>query len=523
MSLFGSFLNYFGWGGEAYADQVNSSIDRANIQFLLPPDSRFYIGRRTRKELNNKAEWLHQNFGVVKDGSHGIARHVVGKGISLAIDSEDPEFNAAGEQDFEDYALTPDRIDRTGRRNLYEMQDTAVVHRMLRGEFFAVHAENPRWENAPCYQLYDSEEIGTPLDYIQPTQNLILDGVQLDPETTAATHYHVLKKDGSGTVPIPAAQMVHWYKPHAINQSRGITEFAQAVNPLVDIYELRRLTTRSAKAQQLIALVLKGVVKSRGRGALGAIKNAAPGQAGATTADASQLEALGEAAGAGIAYLAGDQYSDAKLLTPNSPTPLVEQFINFIMRDVMRGWGVHSEFFWNISDMSGANTRFILAAADLFFQIMADRLIDRFCRPIAFRYLSHRIETGKLVRPKDPLWFQKLTWQTPARVTVDNGRDGKLLIELLANGMITLREYCNQRGLNYRSEMRQWIREPLEFLRIAKEECEKAGIDDETKIIVLDRWKQNLPIWRAAKPGAIQAPGADPNGDDDDEEMKKAA
>jgi hypothetical protein len=310
--------------------------------------------------------------------------------------------------------------------------------------------------------------------------------------------------------------MIHFFKAHAINQVRGITEFAQGVNPLVDIYELKRIATRSAKAQLLLALFLKGCSKKKAKGAMGAIRNAGVMADGVTpNPDSQQLEQLiGGMQGGGIFYGESDT-SDAKLLTSNSPSPLVEGFItDLLLKDFFLSIGVPPAFFWSDAKLNSANTRFILAKADLFFQIMGDRLIDRFCTPIAYRYLSHRIQTGKLPAPPDANWAIKMSWQTPPRVTVDNGRDGNLLIELLANGMITMREYCNARGINYKNQIRQWIREPLEFLRIAEEE----GAPPE----VMDRWKLSLPLWRAPKPGILQmpvdpaAPGnnADPNADD---------
>jgi hypothetical protein len=194
-----------------------------------------------------------------------------------------------------------------------------------------------------------------------------------------------------------------------------------------------------------------------------------------------------------------------KLVTSTSPSPLVEPFItDLLMRDVCAGWGVPSEFFWNITKLNGGNTRFILARADLFFQILGDRLIDRFCSPIAFRYLSHRIQIGKLKPFKDPEWALKLSWQMPPRVTVDDSKANQALIELLANGLITMREYCNARAINYKASMRQWIREPMEFIKMAEE----LGAPE----VWVKRLLDNLPLWRAPKPGTVQAPGADPAG-----------
>src|SRR5437667_8015164 len=258
--------------------------------------------------------------------------------------------------------------------------------------------------------------------------------------------------------------MPHWYKPDSINQPRGISDLAQGEKPLVDIHELKRLATRSAQSQHCLPLAHTDSTKKRAKGALGAIRNAGNND-GTPDADSAQVDRVRGAAGGGIIYL-DDTDGDAKLITANSPSPLVEGFItDLLMRDVCAGWGVPSEFFWNMARMNGGNTRFILARADLFFQILGERLIDRFCTPIAFRYLSHRIQIGKLPPFQDPNWAQKMSWQMPPRVTVDNGRENKILIDLLANGLITMREYCNARGLNYRAVMRQWVRELIGGLR----------------------------------------------------------
>ncbi|HEY3659756.1 MAG TPA: phage portal protein [Candidatus Udaeobacter sp.] len=509
--------NLFGFGGRAFSDTIDASVDRSNMRFLVPPDSRLYITQRTRKSLNDHAEWCWQTFGIVKEGVAGIARHTIGKGVSLQLDSEDSEWNEIAEQDFETYAMTPDRCDLAGRRDFYEAQTTAIEQRLIRGEFFSALTENDRWNNEPCFQIYDSEEIGSPLPIPDGKDGkFILDGIGID-KNSRVLEYWIRSLDYT-YYPIERGRMIHWYKPHAVNQTRGITDFAQGVNPLVDIYELRLLATRNAKVQQFLALVLRDV-KKRGRGAFGAIENAGKTDEGDPDPNSSQLEKIIGAVGGGI-YYAGEK-GGAELLTSNSPSPLVEPFItDLLLRDACAGWGIPVEFFWNPARLNGNTARFIAARADLFFQILGERLADRFCTPIAFRYLSNRVETNKLRPCKDPNWSLKIDWQLPARVTMDNGRDNAVLIELLSNGLITMREYCNQRGLNYKSVMRQWVREPLEFLKLAEEE--KAPPE------YLQRLRDNLPLWRAPKPGTIQAPGADPAGqvtavDENGDPLKAAA
>jgi capsid protein len=486
----------------AFRETLDASPDRGDYRFWIPEDSRHYLGSWTRSGVNQKAEWIWQNFGVVKDLVAGIARHTVGKGISLQIDSEDAEWNSLAEQDFERYALTSDRCDLAGRRSFYEAQATAVEQWLIRGEFFAALTENPEWNNDPAFQLYDAEEIRHPVPVPEGYDpEMTVDGVLLNQNARAVGYWLSTKEDPGYTI-IPRAQMVHWYKPHAVNQPRGVSQFAQAINPLVDVHELKKLATRCAKAQQLLALALKGVDKKRRKGAFGAIENAKTNTDGTPNPDALQYEKMMGSAGGGIIYL-DDKDGDAKLISSSSPSPLVESFItDLLLRDVCLAPGVPSEFFWNADKLNGGNTRFIIERADLFFKITGDRLSDKFCNPIAFRYLSRRIEQGKLRPCADPEWPNRMSWMLPARPSIDNGRDQQILIELLANGAMTLRDYCNARGIDYRATMRQWIREPIQFLRMAEAE----GADSE----YLQRLRENLPLWRAPQPGqGVQQPTAD--------------
>lgn len=504
----------------AFRDTILPSADRGNVMFLLPGDSRYYLNGYTRTRINYKAEWLWQNFGVVKGALNGIARHSVGKGMTLMIDSEDHEFAMAAEDDFARFAESPDRCDLAGRRTLYEAQLYAIKQRRLRGEFFAVHATNPRWSDEPCFQTFDANEICGD-DTSDPN---VVDGVKVD-KFSRALQFGVRTCDGKIEM-VDAAMMMHWYEPHSNNSPRGFSDLAQSVNPLVDIHELHRLDARTAKLHRFVAMVMKGVNKKKTRGAFGDISQAPINQedpgAPKSSAGAAQIEQLWGGGGAGIAYF-DDKDADVKLITSSSPSPMMKEFTNDRMRDVCAGWDVPSEFFWDVAELGGANTRFILSRADLFFQLTSAGCAAHFCTPLAFRYLNARIKSGKLRAPRDENW--SIDWQTPPRVTVDNGRDGKLLIEMMANGMLTLREYCAAAGKDYRRTMRQWIREPMQFLIMAKEEG--TAIDSKTTAKLIQRWTDNMPLWRAGLPGvgnnAPAGTAADPGKDPDTEDPEDEA
>ena len=493
-----------------FSETMGYSPDRSSIMYYLPDDSRMYLDGWTRQEINRKAEWLYQSFGIVKEGVNGIARHTVQKGISLQLDSDDEEWNALAEADFECYALSPDRFDIARRRNFYEAQTTAVEQRILRGEFFASHAQNPRWGNAPCVQLWDAQEITTP-SKAKP-EDRVFDGVQLD-GGHAPLQYFAQVAGGSGeTTPIDAADMIHWYKPTGINQVRGVSELAQAVNPLVDIHDLRKLVTKGAKLHSALGLIVKRSLKDGDQGALGGVERIGKRGAGANPPapppggtppvptrreQEARLEKMFH--GAAIMYTAED--GEIKTVSSTQPSPLVEPFITgMLMRDVCAGWGVPMEFFWACSDLNGANTRFILAKADLFFQVMADALIWRFCNPVAVRYLQHRIDTGRLRPPTDENWQLKIGWQVPPRITVDNGRDGALEINQLNAGVENLRNLNDRRGRGWRREITQWFVE----WKYAYAEAKRLKVP------------QAMKFWRASQPGAGGAPTDKPEPDSDE-------
>jgi len=497
----------------AFRETIYGNGDRSNVLFLLPSDSRFYLNGWTRYRINQKVEWLWQTFGIVKELGAGIARHTVGKGIRMVIDSNDHEFATEAEEDFGDYAATPNRCDISGRRDFYDQQDFGVRQYLYRGEFFAAHVDNPRWKGEPSAQIFDSQEIVSP----DKAGKDVIDGVKVGKYNEAVEYY--ARALGDETVPIPAGKMMHWFTAHAANQVRGLSHFAQAVNNLVDFNELARLETRTAKAHKLVALVLKGIAKKKGRGAFGKIAQSGSNDPDFSDKDTAQLEQVYGGAGAGIAYLGED--GDVKLVSSNSPSPLTEEFItNLLMRDVTLAPGVPMEFFWNIAKLGGANVRFILSKADLFFQTLADGLISRFCTPLAYRYLQWRIKNRKLRKPTDPNW--KITWQTPRRITVDNGNDNGARLNNLAAGVTTLKREYGDLGENWIPHTRQWIAEPIKFLEMAKSMLAQSQLTPEQQDTILNRWAENLPLWRTGMPGATGQPAApDPEDDPKDEPKEK--
>ncbi len=477
----------FGWNTSRFWNAIKSSPDRSQIAYLLPFDSREYLDPRSRTETVRLIEGLAQEFGIIKEGFRGIARHVIGKGLELQLNTPDLKWNEEAELQFEEYFVTPDRFDVAGTRNGYDGQQTAVEQRLFRGEFFAAAVENPRdpWKGEPCWQFFDTNEIQTPENIEEGANSRVFDGVKLD-QNNYRLGYYVKTPEGSRYIQKPA--MVHWFNPTGINQVRGESDFAPVINRLVNWHDLELLFTKHAKTHATIAVAVSTMAKMGRKGLIGKVESGG----------GAETSALEKAFPGRIAYIG--QNGKAELLNSNAPSEQLAKFITDVLApNVFASLGIPPEFFWQCTRAGGATQRFVLTRADLLFQILADALSYRWLRTCAYRFLTHRIKIGMLDEPKDKNWSAKMTFQTPARLSIDRG-DRQIQLDELDHGITNLRRICDVQGLRWREELRQWIREWVVFEQISKEE----GLSEE-------RITQLLQRWRPAKPGAIIAAGSQSN------------
>jgi len=503
----------FGWFKRRHEDKLRfGNTERTQIMYLLPEDPREYLDPLSRQEVTRRVEWLSEKFGLVKELFHGTARHTVGTGLTLQLNSDDHEWNALAEADFLLYSLTKSRFDIANRRDFYAAQKTAVRQIGYRGEFFARATRHPRgpWEGEPCEQLFDTTEIRSP-DNLGDEEKDIYDGVGLD-EFLAPTKYFA-PTSADPRRAFDAATMFHWYDPSGINQVRGQSSLSPVVNRLVDWFDLEKLVIKTAKTHSALAVAVRKLAKAGGRGAFNRINRTTP--TGATASEKQDTSALEKAFGGAVAYLGAD--GDVQLVNAQTPNEKLAPFISsLIAPDVALAHGLPIEFFWSGDKSSGQDRRAILARADLRFKELADELIYGWCQGVAFRYLSHRMTTNgadgqPLLRPcTDPNWSLKMGWQQPARITVDNGRDGALELKQLDAGAENLRSIWDRRGGSYREQaIKQWLREWMEFIE------EHAAMRKKLPKELQALWDMIPAKWRAGMPGAGQGtapptPGNEP-------------
>jgi len=148
----------------------------------------------------------------------------------------------------------------------------------------------------------------------------------------------------------------------------------------------------------------------------------------------------------------------------NRPSPTFSGFLRSLHQDVSRGILPYS-FIVDPSGNTGPGLRLDIAKADRTFQKWQNLIISQFCQNTWGFIVGHGIANGDL--PDDPEW-NKVSWTTPKRVTVDAGREAANDRADMELGLISASELYAQRGLDFRSEMAKRAEDMAFIINLAK-------------------------------------------------------
>jgi hypothetical protein len=145
-----------------------------------------------------------------------------------------------------------------------------------------------------------------------------------------------------------------------------------------------------------------------------------------------------------------------KLVESDHPNENVREHLETLTRDVAWALGYSPELLWNITQLGGANTRFIMADAQSQIESEQQELVEQFLGPWYLAWVRDMIEAGELEEVEG---WELHSWVLPKRLTVDFGRDGKLHIEQAKRGHITLKALHGFQGDQWEQEIDQYLDE----------------------------------------------------------------
>ncbi len=463
----GSLVSNTGLVGGSNGYEGADSSNQRGFVYFPELDTKKEINPVNRRELLKRARWMYANLGIVRRAVNGVARMVVGTGLTPEPQTDDREWNELAKVAFERRTRQAATFDLAEKYNFGASQRALVRNRLKDGDMGVILTESRTARARVAFA--ESHRIGTGR-FLQTTSPEELrrwwDGVKVD-KNNAARMYRVLGDKPENNVDIPARDFIHYVDYERAGQRRGVTALAHAVNNLLDVNEIQSFVKQGVKISNRVGYYLADKGEPRSSSGIGGAISGAVSQMKDSQGNEIQLE---DVYGEGGEIPNVPPGKELRLLADQRPHPNTLGFLDFLIRDIAWGIGIGPELLWNISTLGGANTRFILADAQGWIEEQQQMLVDQYLQRIWAYTIAKEIKAGELRAPFDPDWMLKMGWITPPRVTVDFGRDGKLHMEQMRSGMLTFKQFYGWKGQTWKPQVEQWIDERAHMRQYAAEQ-----------------------------------------------------
>jgi hypothetical protein len=257
------------------------------------------------------------------------------------------------------------------------------------------------------------------------------DGIGYDPQTGAKLFYRVWSSENDWE-DIPAASMVHLFERDFPEQRRGFPAFSHALSDLLQSGESKDLEILRQLVVSNIFLLNKGGTPP------------SPEDAGyeALTNTSTDETILREQIAPGIQYLKTGQELDT--ITHNTPGDIWQNFRQSLAREAVVGAG----WSYSLVSIGGANNQGTVERAE----ILRARLAVRARVKTLSRGARSFVEYGLSSPAAPPVAnvFRGWSFSKPARLTVDDGREDRALLERVKTGAMSETAYQATHGVTLR-------------------------------------------------------------------------
>jgi len=385
----------------------------------------------TRLGLLKKARWLYNNVGVAAYIVEHIAQRAVGTGIVPQARTADPAWNRLVERHFEDRACGDAwAFDASAQVNFYGAQSLILRQVAIDGDFFGQFLTTE--SGGTRVRFIGGESVGSTAE----SSPFAFDGVLLDP-LGAPRSYRVITDRATGKFQdVPFRDMLHFRHIRRHGHPRGISWLHNAIVNCHDLAEYMAYTKGSAKAASQIGFVVTSNEAIRLGGGLST----------GTTSDQPAQDLSVETLHNGTLIPKLKPGESIQSFKNEHPGDTFEPFIRQLMGEIARGIGLPPEALMIFVGSAGTEFRGLLEVAQNFLERLQQMLVDQFCRPLWKFWVYQEISAGRIPYPGDDWW--RVEWVTPRKITVDNGRDGRLYADLLDKGYMSWERYANIHGLD---------------------------------------------------------------------------
>jgi capsid protein len=421
----------------------------------MPIDSRHELTYTSWQKIVKNSRWLYANAGLPRRFFKATARYTVGGGICPIPDSGNVEFDKVLEDYFCNWADTPGLVDVHGQSSWWQMQKKALVRWMRDGDHFVAKVPHDDFVSSAGIRVLGLPRLQCMESHVVASANGGgYDGKDIDGYAWGIKYvgkrpskYRIRvdssadNRDLANHMDKDAGEMLWLVDLERVEEPRGVPWLHHGINSLVDIMDLTALEKHTQKLHSAVAAAIKRKIPSATKGATGTVTTEKRTPKGG---DRRRVVAFDNfLGGAGILQLQLDE--EFELKSSNRESSLFTGFIDHLVRDICEGFDVTPEIFWNITTLDGPSARLALEDAQNFFESLQDLLVTKFCVPIYLWVIARGVERGELVPPAGCNPYSA-HWQGPAKVTIDQGREGELELSRLRSGCGTWAEFWNKRG-----------------------------------------------------------------------------
>lgn len=413
-------------GGVGAGYEAARYTGRRSFLWLSPAqDQRRDLTPAKRHDLVKKMRWGERNSGQIREMVGDLVLYTVGDGFRPQAHTADPEWNKTAEAYFADWAR---RCDITNRFSFNDLLRIAERRWVLDGDFFLAKVRNAA--GAAKLQGIEAHRVGSPENMDDPN---IHDGVVFGAFGEIKA-YWVIRSDGTYRQ-ILANAMMMVQDPEFVSGARGLPLMQHSWNDLQDLMELLALEKSACKDHAEITRVL---LKNGGE--------FGPDLASELASNPQAADALG--VGLGGKFIALEPGEKLEQLSSARPNNNFDSFIKAIKTDAAAG--VMPAGFTDPSMLNGPAVRMVIAKMDRIASRHQSILIDNVCTPTWGYIIGDAIARGEL--PSIDGW-EKHSWTTPKRITVDAGREAANDRADVEMGLLSMSEIYSQRGMDFREEM----------------------------------------------------------------------
>lgn len=442
MKLFQRIARIFSWSP---FEAANPSTRRSRVPGAGPNDAKKELTPHARRELVRKSRYLMKNSGFAREVVGDMAIYSTGDGIRAQAQSADPDWNRRAEAYFERWCNRPEI---TNRFSFEECQSLVCRAIDVDGEYFVLKVRD-RFGRARI-QLVESHRIGS-----APEDKDAVDGVVFD--SYGAPMAYMIVQDDGGYRPVFANAVMHIFEPEFASGVRSHPTLQHSINHILDEMEMLAMEKHAVKDNQDVSRVIKrqeGTLEDDGDFRVSADTG--------ETADGSDPTAIQRITGGKVVALRPGESMES--FQSNRPSPVFTGFLEHLKRDSSAGV-LPYEFVLDSSKVGGAGVRLIVAKADRRFSYRQLILIQRLLKPSWGWVIGDAIDRGELEPVKG---WNKTTWVTPRRITVDAGREAESHRKNVEMGLLTFSDHFSEMGMDFREEIERRAQDAKEILEMAK-------------------------------------------------------